>query len=129
MISPSVEHIIWDWNGTLFDDLHIVVESVNVSLAELGAPPIDAEAEPPSADSLLELITVGSPLDTLATEIPSIPDSSAAAGRERVLADRIPAYDIPIDLNVRVMTFVEKYSEKESAPAMQPTQSPPVSVA
>jgi len=28
-------HIIWDWNGTLFDDLHIVVESVNASLAQL----------------------------------------------------------------------------------------------
>lgn len=26
-------HIIWDWNGTLFDDLHLVVESVNASLA------------------------------------------------------------------------------------------------
>ena len=36
-------HVIWDWNGTLFDDLHIVVESVNASLAELGAPPIDAD--------------------------------------------------------------------------------------
>ncbi|MDH3539275.1 MAG: HAD hydrolase-like protein [Acidimicrobiia bacterium] len=38
-----MRHIIWDWNGTLFDDLHIVVESVNASLAELGAPPIDAD--------------------------------------------------------------------------------------
>ena len=37
-----MRHVIWDWNGTLFDDLHIVVESVNASLAELGAPPIDA---------------------------------------------------------------------------------------
>ncbi len=35
-------HLIWDWNGTLFDDLDIVVESVNVSLARLGAGPIDA---------------------------------------------------------------------------------------
>jgi phosphoglycolate phosphatase-like HAD superfamily hydrolase len=39
-----MRHVIWDWNGTLFDDLHIVVESVNASLAELGAPPIDADA-------------------------------------------------------------------------------------
>jgi len=30
-------HLIWDWNGTLFDDLHIVVESVNASLATVGA--------------------------------------------------------------------------------------------
>ncbi len=26
-------HLIWDWNGTLFDDLHIVVVGVNASLA------------------------------------------------------------------------------------------------
>ncbi len=38
-----MRHIIWDWNGTLFDDLHIVVESVNASLAGLGAPPINAD--------------------------------------------------------------------------------------
>ncbi|MGI9609349.1 MAG: HAD family hydrolase [Acidimicrobiia bacterium] len=38
-----MRHVIWDWNGTLFDDLHIVVESVNASLSELGAPPIDAD--------------------------------------------------------------------------------------
>ena len=30
-------HIIWDWNGTLFDDLHIVVEGVNASLAAIEA--------------------------------------------------------------------------------------------
>ena len=36
-------HIVWDWNGTLFDDLHIVVEAVNASLAELGAGSIDAD--------------------------------------------------------------------------------------
>jgi len=30
-------HIIWDWNGTLFDDLHVVVESVNASLASVGS--------------------------------------------------------------------------------------------
>ena len=38
-----MRHVIWDWNGTLFDDLHIVVEAVNASLAELGADPIDAD--------------------------------------------------------------------------------------
>ncbi len=36
-------HIVWDWNGTLLDDLAVVVAAVNVSLAELGAPPIDAD--------------------------------------------------------------------------------------
>jgi phosphoglycolate phosphatase-like HAD superfamily hydrolase len=38
-----MRHVIWDWNGTLFDDLEIVVASVNVSLRALGAPPIDVE--------------------------------------------------------------------------------------
>jgi phosphoglycolate phosphatase-like HAD superfamily hydrolase len=36
-----MRHIVWDWNGTLFDDLHIVVDSVNASLAEFGEGPID----------------------------------------------------------------------------------------
>jgi phosphoglycolate phosphatase-like HAD superfamily hydrolase len=40
----AVRHIIWDWNGTLFDDLHIVVDSVNASLARFGEGPIDAAA-------------------------------------------------------------------------------------
>jgi len=35
-------HVIWDWNGTLFDDHHLVVASVNASLADLGVPPIDS---------------------------------------------------------------------------------------
>ena len=37
-----MRHVIWDWNGTLFDDLHIIVEAVNGSLTELGAAHIDA---------------------------------------------------------------------------------------
>lgn len=37
-------HLIWDWNGTLFDDHHIVVDSVNASLSAVGAPVrIDAD--------------------------------------------------------------------------------------
>jgi phosphoglycolate phosphatase-like HAD superfamily hydrolase len=36
-------HVVWDWNGTLLDDLPVVVRSVNVSLAAVGAPPIDAD--------------------------------------------------------------------------------------
>lgn len=34
-------HVIWDWNGTLFDDLPIVVEAVNACLLSRGEPPID----------------------------------------------------------------------------------------
>src|SRR4030042_2603759 len=36
-------HVVWDWNGTLFDDLEIVVASGNVSLRAIGAPPIEVE--------------------------------------------------------------------------------------
>jgi phosphoglycolate phosphatase-like HAD superfamily hydrolase len=38
-----VRHVVWDWNGTLLDDLEVVVGSVNASLAMLRAAPIDAE--------------------------------------------------------------------------------------
>ena len=26
-MGTSVEHIVWDWNGTLFDDAHIAYEA------------------------------------------------------------------------------------------------------
>lgn len=43
-LTPSgPAHLVWDWNGTLLDDLHIVVEAVNVGLAAYGASPIDAD--------------------------------------------------------------------------------------
>ena len=35
-------HVIWDWNGTLLDDLPIVVEAVNACLRSQGASLIDA---------------------------------------------------------------------------------------
>ena len=35
-------HIVWDWNGTLFDDLELIVAAANDSLALLDVPPIDA---------------------------------------------------------------------------------------
>jgi len=38
-----MRHVVWDWNGTLFDDLDIVVAAVNVSLRTVGAGPIDAD--------------------------------------------------------------------------------------
>jgi phosphoglycolate phosphatase-like HAD superfamily hydrolase len=41
--SGPMRHVIWDWNGTLVDDLDIVVDAVNVSLDELGADPIDVD--------------------------------------------------------------------------------------
>lgn len=36
-------HLVWDWNGTLLDDLAIVVEAVNRSIAAFGLNPITAE--------------------------------------------------------------------------------------
>lgn len=35
--------MVWDWNGTLLDDLHIVIDSVNSSIAAFGVGPIDAD--------------------------------------------------------------------------------------
>ncbi len=36
-----MNHVVWDWNGTLVDDLPIVVESVNAALAAIGEAAID----------------------------------------------------------------------------------------
>jgi phosphoglycolate phosphatase-like HAD superfamily hydrolase len=38
-----VTHLVWDWNGTLLDDLALVVAATNASLALAGGPPITAE--------------------------------------------------------------------------------------
>jgi phosphoglycolate phosphatase-like HAD superfamily hydrolase len=35
-------HLVWDWNGTLLDDLGIVVEAVNSSIAPFGLDAITA---------------------------------------------------------------------------------------
>ena len=34
-------HLVWDWNGTLLDDLPIVLEAVNVSVSALGGAHVD----------------------------------------------------------------------------------------
>lgn len=39
---PDRAHVVWDWNGTLFDDHHLVVDALNHVLVELGLPPTDA---------------------------------------------------------------------------------------
>ena len=38
-----MRHVIWDWNGTLADDLPTVVECVSASLAAIGEGPIVAD--------------------------------------------------------------------------------------
>jgi phosphoglycolate phosphatase-like HAD superfamily hydrolase len=36
-------HLVWDWNGTLLDDLTLVVDATNTSLASVGGPRVTAE--------------------------------------------------------------------------------------
>jgi phosphoglycolate phosphatase-like HAD superfamily hydrolase len=36
-------HLVWDWNGTLLDDLALVVESTNVAFAAVGGRSLDAD--------------------------------------------------------------------------------------
>jgi phosphoglycolate phosphatase-like HAD superfamily hydrolase len=38
-----VKHLVWDWNGTLLDDLKLVVDATNVCLATVGGPVVTAE--------------------------------------------------------------------------------------
>ncbi len=39
----STTHVVWDWNGTLLDDLAIVIESLNVGIGHFGVGPIGEE--------------------------------------------------------------------------------------
>lgn len=39
----AVVHLVWDWNGTLLDDLSLVVAATNASLATAGGPVVTAE--------------------------------------------------------------------------------------
>lgn len=38
------KHVIWDWNGTLVDDVEIAVSAVNVLLTENGLNPLDTHS-------------------------------------------------------------------------------------
>jgi phosphoglycolate phosphatase-like HAD superfamily hydrolase len=38
-----VAHLVWDWNGTLLDDLTLVVAATNVCLADVGGPQVTAD--------------------------------------------------------------------------------------
>jgi phosphoglycolate phosphatase-like HAD superfamily hydrolase len=37
------KHLVWDWNGTLLDDLTLVVAATNACLAAVGGPQVTAE--------------------------------------------------------------------------------------
>ncbi len=38
-----MQRVVWDWNGTLFDDLEVVIEAVNRGIEVLGIGPIDLD--------------------------------------------------------------------------------------
>jgi phosphoglycolate phosphatase-like HAD superfamily hydrolase len=38
-----VKHLVWDWNGTLLNDLGLVVNATNIALGSAGAPPVTEE--------------------------------------------------------------------------------------
>jgi phosphoglycolate phosphatase-like HAD superfamily hydrolase len=39
-----VTHVVWDWNGTLYDDFHVVVKAAARACTSIGGPPLDAAA-------------------------------------------------------------------------------------
>lgn len=39
----NIKHIIWDWNGTLFDDVDICVDNINWLLKKYNLPEITKE--------------------------------------------------------------------------------------
>ncbi|MEV6344555.1 HAD hydrolase-like protein [Actinoplanes sp. NPDC051851] len=39
----TAKHLVWDWNGTLLDDLHLIVASTNEAFATVGGRVIDVD--------------------------------------------------------------------------------------
>ncbi|HWS38397.1 MAG TPA: HAD hydrolase-like protein [Actinoplanes sp.] len=39
----TAKHLVWDWNGTLLDDLHLVVSSTNTAFAAVGGRDVGAD--------------------------------------------------------------------------------------
>ena len=42
-MSSALTHVVWDWNGTLLDDLHLVVAAASAACATVGRGPITPE--------------------------------------------------------------------------------------
>ncbi|MEH1099999.1 HAD family hydrolase [Micromonospora sp. CPCC 205561] len=60
-MTPARNHLVWDWNGTLFNDLSLVVASTNVAIASVGGPTVTADEHRvrfrrPVADYYAELL-------------------------------------------------------------------------
>src|SRR5436853_6174980 len=41
--APMVRHVIWDWNGTLFDDFNIVLSAMSSACVSAGGATITAD--------------------------------------------------------------------------------------
>jgi phosphoglycolate phosphatase-like HAD superfamily hydrolase len=42
-MAPVRDHLVWDWNGTLLNDLNLVVSATNVALAAAAGPTMTAD--------------------------------------------------------------------------------------
>jgi phosphoglycolate phosphatase-like HAD superfamily hydrolase len=42
-MAKHTTHLVWDWNGTLLDDIHAVIAATNAAFAEIGHEPISLE--------------------------------------------------------------------------------------
>jgi len=43
-VTATGAHVVWDWNGTLFDDFWLTARIANTTLAELGVPDLSGTA-------------------------------------------------------------------------------------
>jgi phosphoglycolate phosphatase-like HAD superfamily hydrolase len=43
MTGMTPKHLVWDWNGTLLDDLHLVVTATNAAIVGLSGAPVTAD--------------------------------------------------------------------------------------
>ncbi|MFC0007259.1 HAD family hydrolase [Micromonospora siamensis] len=42
-MTPARHHLVWDWNGTLLNDLDLVVRATNTAFASAGGPAVTAD--------------------------------------------------------------------------------------
>src|SRR3712207_5417164 len=42
-LRPRRPHLVWDWNGTLLDDLSLVVSATNAAFGVVGGPEVTAD--------------------------------------------------------------------------------------
>ncbi|MEU3456180.1 HAD hydrolase-like protein [Micromonospora sp. NPDC006766] len=42
-MTSARRHLVWDWNGTLLDDLDLVVRATNIAFASAGGPAVTAD--------------------------------------------------------------------------------------